>query len=96
MNDWLLGIGGWLLEVKGRGFLLRPHCVRLPARPPLLQGQLNLPENKNNELDGVLWLKPVFVSRHSLNKFRANPSPLPKYSLQIIHSPVLLFQIVNL
>ncbi len=37
VNDWLLEIMGWLLEVKSRGFLLRPHCVRLPARPPLLR-----------------------------------------------------------
>ncbi len=37
MNNWLLGIVGWLLEVKGRGFLLRPHFVRLPTRPPLLR-----------------------------------------------------------
>ncbi len=48
------------------------------------------------ELDGILWLKPVLASRHSLNKFRANLSKLPKYSLQIIQSIVLLFQIINL
>ncbi len=58
----------------------------LPARPPLCEAWA----------DGFLWLKPVFVSRHSLNKFRANLSPIPKYSLQIIQSNVLLFQIVNL
>ncbi len=45
---------------------------------------------------GDFWLKPVLVSRHSLNKFRNSLSPLPKYSLQIIQSIVLLFQIVNL
>ncbi len=33
MNDWLLGIGGLLLEVKGRGFLFAPF-LRNVARPP--------------------------------------------------------------
>ncbi len=28
---------GLLLVVKDGGFLLRPHCVRLPTRPPLLR-----------------------------------------------------------
>ncbi len=41
ISDWLLGIRGWLLEVKGGGFLFRPHlgtspCVRAshPPTPP--------------------------------------------------------------
>ena len=97
MNDWLLEIRSWLLEVKGRGFLLRHFFEMSPARPPLLQGQLNLPENKNNELDGLFFgwgLAQRLV--YSLNKFRNSLSPLPKYSLQIIQSNVLLFQIANL
>ncbi len=57
LNDWLLRIVGSLLEVKGRGFLLRPHFVRLPTRPPLCEAWA----------DGFLWLKPVLTSRHSLN-----------------------------
>ncbi len=91
VSDWLLGIGGWLLGVGDRGFLLRPHLGASPLRsgfPPA--------HPSCGELDGGLWLKPVFASRQSLNKFRANLSPIPKYSLQIIQSIVLLFQIVNL
>ncbi len=49
------------------------------------------------ELDGLFFgwgLAQRLV--YSLNKFRANLSPIPKYSKQIIQSNVLLFQIVNL
>ncbi len=58
----------------------------LPARPPLCEAWAG----------GFYLLWSVVVSRHSLNKFRNCLSPLPKYSLQIIQSLVLLFQIVNL
>ena len=38
MNDWLLEIRSWLLEVKSGGFLLRPHFGASPlvraSRPP--------------------------------------------------------------
>ncbi len=38
INDWLLEIRSWLLEVKSGGFLLRPHLgaspLRSVARPP--------------------------------------------------------------
>ena len=84
MNDWLL-------EVKSRGFLLRPHFgaspfVRSPARPPLLRRA------------GRIFFGWGLAQRlvYSLNKFRNSLSPLPKYSKQIIHFCVLLFQIVNL
>ncbi len=86
VNYWLLGIGGWLLEVKDRGFLLRHFFEMSPARPPLLRRA------------GRVIFGWGLVQRlaYSLNKFRANLSPIPKYSLQIIHSIILLFQIVNL
>ncbi len=82
----------WGLMINGKCFLLRPHlgtspCVRA-SRPPTPPAE--------SWTGGVLWLKPVFISRQSLNKFRNYPSPIPKYSLQIIHSIILLFQIVNL
>ncbi len=85
MNDWLL-------EVKGRGFLLRPHFGASPPRsgfPPA--------HPSCGELDGLFFgwgLAQRLV--YSLNKFIKTPSPIPKYSLQIIHFIVLLFQIVNL
>ncbi len=91
VNYWLLEIDGLLFGIRGGGFLLRPHLGASPLRsgfPPA--------HPSCGELDGDFWLKPVQASRQSLNKFRNSLSPIPKYSKQINHSNVLLFQIINL
>ncbi len=67
MNDWLLGIWGLLLGVGDRGFLFRPHFgashfVRASRPPTPPQGQLNLPENKNNRAGGRVFMAGVWLS----------------------------------
>ena len=62
VNDWLLEIRRWLLEVKGRGFLLRHFFEMSPARPPLLRSA------------GGFFFGWGLAQRlvYSLNKFKKN------------------------
>ncbi len=91
VNYWFLGIGGWLLDVRAEVFCcaLTSWQATSLGRPPA--------HPSCGELDGLFFgwgLAQRLV--YSLNKSRNCLSPIPKYSLQIIQSNVLLFQIVNL
>ena len=86
MNYWLFWIRSLLLGFKDRGFFLAPS-LRSVARPPTPPA-----ESWTGFVGWGLAQRLVY----SLNKFRNSLSPIPKYSLQIIQSNVLLFQIVNL
>ncbi len=91
---WIIGYSGlgvryWKLRIEVFCCALTSGQAPLFGRPPA--------HPSCGELDGLFFgwgLAQRLV--YSLNKFRANPSPIPKYSLQIIHFIVLLFQIVNL
>ncbi len=91
ISDWLLRIVGSLFGIRDRGFFVAPSLrgkpLRSVAHPPTPPAE--------SWTDFFGW---GLVQRlvYSLNKFRANLSPIPKYSLQIIQFIVLLFQIVNL